>query len=101
RVKARLDQAGVTNLDQALSRVNGHIAIFHSDRLAKAGNVVTRARNAVNLLQQLAIVLPLLALAALAAAIVVAPVRRPAVLWAGLGIALAMLVLAIGLAVLR
>jgi hypothetical protein len=101
RVKARLDQAGMTNLDQALTRVNGQIEIFHSDRLAKAGNVVTRARNAVNLLQQLAIVLPLLALAALAAAIVVAPVHRPAVLWAGLGVALAMLALAIGLAVLR
>jgi hypothetical protein len=101
RIKARLDQSGLTAFDRALSGVDGQIAIYHSDRLAKAGDVLTRARNAVDLLQQWAFVLVALTLVALGAAIVLAPERRAAVLWAGLGVALAMLVLAIGLAIGR
>jgi hypothetical protein len=101
RVQARLDQAGLTFLDRALAKVNGQVAIFQSDRLAKAQDPVTKARNAVGLLQQLNPWLIVLTLAAMAAAVVIAPRRRPAILWAGLGVALMMLVLGLGLVILR
>jgi hypothetical protein len=101
RVQARLDQAGITFLDRALAKLNGQVAIFQSDRLAKAQDPLTKVRNAVGFLEQLDPWLIVLTLAALAAGVVIAPRRRPAILWAGLGVALMMVVLGLGLAVLR
>jgi hypothetical protein len=70
------------------------VALFQADDLGKA-------QAGYRLITTLKIVLPILALALLAAGVWVARGRRRALIWAALGLAASMLVLAIGLLIAR
>lgn len=74
--------------------VSPTVALFQAKDLSKA-------QSGYRLIKTLKIVLPIVALALLAAGVFVARGRRRALIWAALGLAGSMLVLAIGLAIAR
>ena len=74
--------------------VSPTVALFQAKDLSKA-------QSGYRLIKTLKIVLPILALALLAAGVFVARGRRRALIWAALGLAGSMLVLAIGLLIAR
>jgi hypothetical protein len=92
-VKQQLISAGFS-LAERIPQVNASFVLFQSKDIA-------RARSAFDLLTTLGNWLPVLALVLLALGVYVARDHRRALVGAGLGVAVAMLVLAIGLAVFR
>ena len=92
-VKGQLVAAGFT-LAERIPQVNASFVLFQSKD-------ITRARSAFNLLTTLGNWLPFIALLLLALGVYVAKDHRRALMGAGLGVAVAMLLLALGLAVFR
>jgi hypothetical protein len=92
-VKARLVESGFT-LAARVPEVNASFVLFQSAD-------VTRARSAFNLLNSLGVWLPIITLILLVLGVYVAKDHRRALVGAGLGVAIAMVVLALGLAVFR
>jgi hypothetical protein len=92
-VKARLVASGFT-LAERIPEVNASFVLFQSDD-------ITRARSAFNLLNTLGVWLPILALVLLALGVYVARDHRRALVGAALGVAVSMVVLALGLAIFR
>jgi hypothetical protein len=92
-VKARLVASGFT-LAERIPEVNASFVLFQSDD-------ITRARSAFNLLNTVGVWLPVLALVLLALGVYVATDHRRALVGAALGVAVGMVVLALGLAVFR
>jgi hypothetical protein len=92
-VKGQLVAAGFT-LAERIPPVNASFVLFQSKD-------ITRARSAFNLLTTLGNWLPFIALLLLALGVYVAKDHRRALMGAGLGVAVAMLLLALGLAVFR
>jgi hypothetical protein len=92
-VKQRLVEAGFT-VAARIPEVNASFVLFQSDD-------ITRARSAFNLLNTLGIWLPILALVLLALGVYVAKDHRRALVGAAVGVAIGMVVLALGLAVFR
>jgi hypothetical protein len=92
-VKARLVDAGFS-IAARIPEVNASFVLFQSAD-------ITRARSAFNLLDTLGIWLPVLALVLLAIGVYVAKDHRRALVGAALGVAVSMVVLALGLAVFR
>jgi hypothetical protein len=92
-VKARLVDAGFS-VAARIPEVNASFVLFQSAD-------VTRARSAFNLLNTLGIWLPILALILLAIGVYVAKDHRRALVGAALGVAVSMVMLALGLAVFR
>ena len=92
-VKRQLLAAGFT-LAERIPQVNASFVLFQSKD-------ITRARSAFNLLTTLGNWLPVIALLLLALGVYGARDHRPALVAAGLGVAVAMLLLALGLAVFR
>jgi hypothetical protein len=92
-VKQQLVAAGFT-LAERIPQVNASFVLFQSSD-------ITRARSAFNLLTTLGNWLPFIALLLLALGVYVAKDHRRALIGAGLGVAIAMLLLALTLAVFR
>jgi hypothetical protein len=92
-VKARLVESGFT-LVARVPEVNASFVLFQSAD-------VTRARSAFNLLNTLGVWLPIITLILLVLGVYVAKDHRRALVGAGLGVAIGMVVLALGLAVFR
>ena len=92
-VKQRLVDSGFS-VAARIPEVNASFVLFQSDD-------ITRARSAFNLLNTLGIWLPIIALVLLALGVYVAEDHRRALVGAALGVAAAMVVLALGLAVFR
>jgi hypothetical protein len=92
-VKAQLVASGFT-LAERIPQVNASFVLFQSSD-------ITRARGAFNLLTTLGNWLPVIALVLLGLGVYVARDHRRALVGAGLGVAAAMLALALGLAVFR
>src|SRR5918995_916748 len=92
-VKQRLVDSGFT-VAERIPTVNASFVLFQSAD-------VTRARSAFNLLNTLGIWLPIIALVLLAIGVYVAKDHRRALVGAALGVAVGMVVLALGLAVFR
>jgi hypothetical protein len=92
-VKQQLVAAGFT-LAERIPQVNASFVLFQSKD-------ITRVRSAFNLLTTLGNWLPVIALLLLALGVYVARDHRRALIAAGLGVAVAMLLLALGLAVFR
>jgi hypothetical protein len=92
-VKQRLVESGFT-LAARIPEVNASFVLFQSAD-------ITRARNAFNLLNTLGIWLPVITLVLLVIGVYVAKDHRRALIGAGLGIAVGMVVLALGLTVFR
>jgi len=82
------------SLANNIPAISPTVALFQADNLGKA-------QAAYRLIKTLKIVLPILALALLAAGVYAARGRRRALIRAGLGLAASMLVLAIGLLIFR
>jgi hypothetical protein len=95
RVRGALQERGLDRVASAIPpSVDGRIELFQSEGLVKA-------QGGVRLLKAVAIVLPVLALLSLAGSIFLARQRRRGVLRAGIGLAVAMLLLIAALAVAR
>ena len=92
-VKARLVASGFT-LASRIPAVDASFVLFQSAD-------ITRARNAFNLLNTLGIWLPIITLVLLGLGVYVAKDHRRALVGAGLGVAVGMVVLALGLTVFR
>src|SRR5215218_9842977 len=92
-VKQQLTAAGFT-LAARIPEVNASFTLFQSDS-------ITRARSAFNLLNTLGVWLPVIVLILIVLGVYVAGDHRRALVGAGLGVALGMLVLALGLAIFR
>jgi hypothetical protein len=92
-VKQQLTAAGFT-LAERIPQVNASFVLFQSKD-------ITRARSAFNLLTTLGNWLPVVALVLIGLGVYVARDHRRALIGAGLGVAVAMLALAVGLAVFR
>jgi hypothetical protein len=92
-VKQQLTAAGFT-LAARIPEVNASFTLFQSDS-------ITRARSAFNLLNTLGVWLPVIVLILIVLGVYVARDHRRALVGAGLGVALGMLVLALGLAIFR
>jgi hypothetical protein len=92
-VKARLVDAGFS-IAARIPEVQASFVLFQSDD-------ITRARSAFNLLNTLGVWLPILALVLLGLGVYVAKDHRRALVGAALGVAVGMVVLALGLAVFR
>jgi hypothetical protein len=92
-VKERLVASGFT-LAERIPEVNASFVLFQSAD-------ITRARSAFNLLNTLGIWLPVITLILVVLGVYVAKDHRRALVGAGVGIAVAMVVLALGLAVFR
>jgi hypothetical protein len=92
-VKQRLVESGFS-LAARIPEVNASFVLFQSSD-------ITRARNAFNLLNTLGIWLPIITLVLLVIGVYVAKDHRRALIGAGLGIAVGMVVLALGLTVFR
>jgi hypothetical protein len=92
-VKQQLVSAGFT-LAERIPQVNASFVLFQSKD-------IVRARSAFNLLTTLGNWLPVIALVLLALGVYVAHDHRRALIGAGLGVAIGMLLLALGLAVFR
>jgi hypothetical protein len=95
RIKTGLQERGLTRIADAIPpSVDGRVELVQSPALVQA-------QSAVKLLKTLAIVLPVLALLCLAGSVWLARRRRRALLRAGIGVALAMLLLIAALAFAR
>jgi hypothetical protein len=92
-VKQQLVASGFT-LAERIPAVNASFVLFQSKD-------ITRARSAFNLLNTLGNWLPVIALILLAIGVYVAKDHRRALIGAGLGVAVGMLLLALGLAIFR
>ena len=92
-VKQQLVSAGFT-LAERIPQVNASFVLFQSKDIA-------RARSAFNLLTTLGNWLPVIALVLLALGVYIARDHRRALVGAGVGVAVAMFLLALGLAVFR
>jgi hypothetical protein len=92
-VKQRLVDSGFS-IAARIPEVNASFVLFQSED-------ITRARSAFNLLNTLGIWLPIISLILLVLGVYVAKDHRRALVGAGLGVAIAMVVLALGLAVFR
>jgi hypothetical protein len=92
-VKQRLVEAGFS-VAARIPEVQASFVLFQSAD-------ITRARRAFNLLNTLGVWLPVLALVLLGLGVYVAKDHRRALVGAGLGVAIGMVVLALGLAVFR
>lgn len=95
QVKQVLVENGITIVENIPEdAIGGQIVLFQSDRLAQI-------QTYVQVLQGLAVALPVIALLALAGAILLAPDRRRGFLWVGVTAILAMVLLGAGLALAR
>ncbi len=95
RVRGALQERGLDRVASAIPpTVDGRIELFQSEGLVSA-------QRGVRLLKAVAIVLPLLALLCLVGSVFLARQRRRGVLRAGIGLAVAMLLLIAALAVAR
>jgi hypothetical protein len=95
RVKTSLDERGLSRIADAIPpSVDGRVELIQS-------SAITHAQRGVKLLKAIAILLPLIALACLAGSVALTRPWRRGVLHAGLGIAVAMLILIAALAVAR
>jgi hypothetical protein len=92
-VKARLVEAGFS-IAARIPEVNASFVLFQSDD-------ITRARSGFQLLNTLGVWLPVIALVLLGIGVYVAKDHRRALVGAALGVAVGMVVLALGLAVFR
>jgi hypothetical protein len=92
-VKQRLVDSGFT-VAARIPTVNASFVLFQSED-------ITRARSGFNLLNTLGVWLPVLAIILLVLGVYVAKDHRRALIGAGIGIAVSMVVLALGLAVFR
>jgi hypothetical protein len=92
-VKQRLVDAGFS-VAARIPEVDASFVLFQSED-------ITRARSAFNLLNTLGVWLPIVALILLILGVYVAKDHRRALVGAGLGVAAAMVVLALGLAIFR
>ena len=92
-VKQRLVESGFT-LAARIPEVNASFVLFQSAD-------ITRARNVFNLLDTLGVWLPIITLVLLVVGVYVAKDHRRALVGAALGVAVGMVVLALGLAVFR
>ena len=92
-VKQRLVDSGFS-VAARIPEVNASFVLFQSED-------ITRARSAFNLLNTLGIWLPIISLILLVVGVYVAKDHRRALVGAGLGVVVAMVVLALGLAVFR
>jgi hypothetical protein len=92
-VKQRLVDSGFT-VAARIPTVNASFVLFRSED-------ITRARSGFNLLNTLGVWLPVLAIILLVLGVYVAKDHRRALIGAGIGIAVSMVVLALGLAVFR
>jgi hypothetical protein len=92
-VKQRLVESGFT-LAARIPEVNASFVLFQSDD-------ITRARNGFNLLNTLGVWLPIITLILLLVGVYVAKDHRRALVGAALGVAISMVVLALGLTVFR
>ncbi len=86
QVRKKLDSLGISVFSGSGQRVSPRFVLFQSEDLKSA-------QSAVDLLQKLAIVLPILTLLLYAAAIAISRKRRRTVMWCGLGLAIGMLVI--------
>jgi hypothetical protein len=87
RVRTRLQGLGINVFSGAdAKRVSPRFVLFQSDDLKSA-------QSAVDLLQKLSIILPILTLALFAAAIALSRKRRKTVMWSGIGLAIGMAVI--------
>jgi hypothetical protein len=92
-VKERLIDRGFT-LAERIPEVEASFVLFQSED-------IVRARRAFNLLDTLGIWLPIIALILIAVGVYVAKNHRRALVGAGIGVAIGMVVLALGLAIFR
>ena len=92
-VKERLVDRGFT-LAERIPEVEASFVLFQSED-------ITRAQRAFNLLDKLGIWLPIVALILIAIGVYVAKNHRRALVGAGIGVAVGMVVLALGLAIFR
>ena len=92
-VKQRLVDAGFS-VAARIPEVNASFVLFQSED-------ITRARSGFNLLNTLGVWLPVIAIVLLVLGVYVAKDHRRALVGAGIGIAVSMVVLALGLAVFR
>jgi hypothetical protein len=92
-VKQRLVDSGFT-VAERIPTVNASFVLFQSED-------ITRARSAFNLLNTLGIWLPIIAIVLIVLGVYVAKDHRRALVGAGIGVAVSMVVLALGLAVFR
>jgi hypothetical protein len=92
-VKQRLVDSGFT-LAARIPEVNASFVLFQSED-------ITRARNGFNLLNTLGVWLPIITLILLVVGVYVAKDHRRALVGAALGVAISMVVLALGLTVFR
>jgi hypothetical protein len=92
-VKQRLVDSGFT-VAARIPEVNASFVLFQSED-------ITRARSGFNLLNTLGVWLPIIALVLLAIGVYVAKDHRRALVGAALGVAISMVVLALGLTVFR
>ncbi len=91
----RLSARGVDIVNRIdLDGIDTTFVIFQSEELASA-------QDAVDILTSLAVVLPILAVGSLVAAVLLSIHRRRAIIWSGLGLAVAMALLLIQLAFVR
>jgi hypothetical protein len=94
-VRQKLVDSGLTIVENVpVERVNARFDIFASKDL-------DTAQSAVDLLQKLAVVFPILVIGSFAGAIALAGKRRSMVMWIGLGMATAAALLSVGIAVGR
>jgi hypothetical protein len=95
RIKSGLQERGLTRIADAIpASIDGRVELVQSSALVQA-------QGGIKLLKTLAIVLPVLALLCLAGSVWLARRRRRGLLRAGIGVALAMLLLIAGLAFAR
>lgn len=89
QVKHRLDERGITLFDKVPTGNDTQLVLFQSDQLA-------RAQGLVRTLARLALVLPLVTLAAFAGAVLLAIDRRRGLVRAATGLAVTMVTLLVG-----
>jgi hypothetical protein len=85
-VRKKLSSLGISAFSGSGTRVSPRFVLVQSDELKSA-------QSAVNLLQKLSIVLPILTLLLYAGAIALSRKRRKTVMWCGLGLSIGMLVI--------
>lgn len=94
-IKSELNKSGITILNNiSLSGIKTKFTIFQSETL---GNI----KSLINFINSIAILLPLLVIAFIGSAIAISTNRRKTVLWAGIGLVIGMVVLAIGIIIIR
>ncbi len=93
-VRTELENRGLTRVAAALAGVGGTYTIAQSPALAQASQYL-------GLLNNLALILPILAIGALVGGVALAIDRRRALLWTGVGLVIGMLVLLLALILAR